>query len=102
MTNSTLYRMKILSGGLIAAMLMSASVWAQDLEMRFRSLKLGLTRDAVVSMLGAPHTETDSSTFSITYERLTWVGPGGRRFVASFIHDRLWRWKSCSASVENC
>jgi hypothetical protein len=88
--------------GLLVLVLASVTAVAQNKETNFESLKLGLTRGSVISMLGAPNSETDSTTFYIKYERLTWIGAGNRQFIASFIQDRLWRWKSCSASVTNC
>jgi hypothetical protein len=75
---------------------------AQDLDLDFRSLKLGLSREAVVNMLGNPVAEIESPTLSIKYRQLLWVDPTGRRYTASFVFDRLFRWKKCSPRVRDC
>lgn len=75
---------------------------APDLELDFNFLRLGLTRRAVIDMLGTPDAQAQSRTLAIKYHKLMWTGPEGKKFVAAFIHDRLWRWKTCSASVADC
>jgi hypothetical protein len=73
-----------------------------DIELDFRFLRAGLTRKAVVEMLGTPGGQTESQTFALKFHKLMWTGPDGRRFVAAFINNRLWRWKTCSVSVADC
>jgi hypothetical protein len=85
----------------VALSVASTTAVGQDLEANFRNMRLGLTREAVIGMLGPPNAEISSTTFNIRYERLTWVGRQ-RRFVASFIQDRMWHWQACSASVADC
>jgi hypothetical protein len=89
------------------AIVLSGVAFAQDngtgdIELDFRFLHLGLTRKAVVNMLGTPNASTDSKTLAISYHKLMWLGPEGKKFVASFVQDRLWRWKVCSATVADC
>jgi hypothetical protein len=73
-----------------------------DIELDFRFLRLGLPRKGVIRMLGTPNAETESETLHIKYHKLTWNTPDGQKFVAAFVHDRLWRWKKCSATVVDC
>jgi hypothetical protein len=71
-------------------------------ELDFRFLRAGLTRKAVVGKLGAPMAQTESQTFALKSHKLMWTGPDGQRFVAAFINNRLWRWKTCSVGVAEC
>jgi hypothetical protein len=73
-----------------------------DIELDFRFLRAGLTRKAVIAMLGIPMAQTESQTFALKSHKLMWTGPDGQRFVAAFINNRLWRWKTCSVSVAEC
>lgn len=75
---------------------------AEDIELDFHFLHLGLSRKAVVNILGTPNASTESETFKISYHKLSWLGPDGKKYIASFFQDRLWRWKRCSASVTDC
>ncbi len=82
--------------------LASTSATAQDLELDFHFLKLGFTRKAVIEMLGEPASQTKSTTLFVEYRRLVWIGPDGEQYVTSFVQNRLWRWKKCSASIKKC
>lgn len=88
----------------IAALLtvISDTTVAQDIALDFHFLKLGLSRKAVVKLLGKPKAETESQTLAIKYRRLTWIDPEGQKYSAAFILDRLFRWKTCSAAVVDC
>lgn len=85
-----------------AVVLIPTSAAAQDLELDFHFLKLGLTRNTVVEMLGPPMAQSKSNTLFIEYRRLIWIGSDGQKYVASFIQNRLWRWKTCTASIMSC
>jgi hypothetical protein len=74
----------------------------EDIELDFHFLHLGLSRKAVVKMFGTPNTSAESKTLMVSYSKLTWLGPDGKTFVAAFVQDRLWRWKTCSATVTDC
>jgi hypothetical protein len=95
-----------ISGLTLAIFLSGAAVGQEpgtrDIELDFRFLRLGLTREAVVSMLGAPSGQVESQTFAIKHHKLMWVTSEGQKFVAAFIQNKLWRWKTCSASVVDC
>lgn len=91
--------MIILAGGAVAE---GEKAPALDIELDFRFLRAGLTRKAVIGMLGTPIAQTESQTFGLKSHKLMWTGPDGQRFVASFINDRLWLWKTCSVSVAQC
>jgi len=86
----------------LAGVAVGQELSTHDIELDFRFLRLGLTRKAVVSMLGAPSGQVESQTFAIKYHKLMWVSPEGRKFVAAFIQNKLWRWKTCSPSVVDC
>lgn len=75
---------------------------AQDIELDFHFLRLGLTRKNVINMLGTPSALAESQTLAIKYQKLMWIGPEGQKYVAAFVHNRLWRWKTCSATVSDC
>jgi hypothetical protein len=94
------------SAVLVSAMFGTASAQdsapTPDIELDFKFLRLGLPRKGVISMLGTPNAQTESQTLHIKYHKLSWNTPDGQKFVAAFIHDRLWRWKKCSATVLNC
>lgn len=92
------------SACLIVVLLLSgtASPQAQDIEVDFHFLKFGLSRKAVISMLGEPEGIAESRTIAIRYYRMTWASQDGARYNAYFFNDRLFRWKKCnsvSASV---
>jgi hypothetical protein len=74
----------------------------EDIGLDFEFLRVGLTRKAVVDRLGAPNAQSKSETLAVTQRKLTWVDPEGQRYVASFLFDRLWRWKKCSATATDC
>ena len=82
--------------------LTSASAEAQDLDIDFHFLKLGLTRKAVTDMLGPPTAQSKSKSLFIEYRRLIWIGPDGQKYTASFVQNRLWRWKNCTPSIKSC
>jgi hypothetical protein len=83
-------------------MSMSSAVIAQNIELDFHFLEVGMKRKAVIAALGTPNTETQSQTLFIKYRRLTWLDPEGRRYSASFVSDRLFGWKICSAGAGDC
>jgi hypothetical protein len=72
---------------------------APDLELDFHFLRPGLTRKAVIKMLGMPIGQTESHTFFVKHQKLMWEDSGGKRFVAAFVQDKLWRWKVCSVNL---
>jgi hypothetical protein len=84
------------------AISISTAAVAQDIELDFHFLRFGLPHKEVVKMLGDPAAEVISRTLAIKQRRLTWVDDEGQKFVASFIEDRLWSWKKCSARVTEC
>jgi len=92
----------------VAALAISRLAFAQDasapkdIELDFRFLAIGDTRQIVLAKLGPPNGEAETTTLAVKQHRLMWVGPGGRKFVASFLFNRLWRSKVCSASVADC
>jgi hypothetical protein len=90
----------LVSGALV--MSMSSAVTAEDIELDFRFLEVGMKRKAVVAILGLPKAETESQTLFVKYRRLTWLGQDGRKYSASFVSDRLFRWKICAGSVGSC
>jgi hypothetical protein len=90
----------LVSGALV--MSMSSAVTAQDIDLDFHFLAVGMKRKAVIAMLGTPNAETQSQTLFIKYRRLTWLNPEGRKYSASFVSDRLFRWKTCSAGPGDC
>lgn len=85
---------------LIVVLLLSgiAAARAQDIELDFHFLKFGLSRKAVISMLGEPEGIVESRTIAIRYYRMTWAGQDGARYNAYFFNDRLFRWKKCNAA----
>jgi hypothetical protein len=89
--------------GAVLASTMGLEIAAQDLEQNFqRKLSIGDRREAVLTLLGAPTFETKSYTISIKHDRMTWISVGGRRFVALFVFDRLYGWKTCSNPANDC
>jgi hypothetical protein len=75
---------------------------APDVELQFRFLKVGLSRKAAIKQLGDPTTSIESRTLSIRYDKLTWLGPDGRKFVAGFVANKLVRWRTCTSNVAEC
>lgn len=75
---------------------------AQDIDLDFHFLKFGLSRKAVVAMLGTPDATAEWRTLAIKHYRLVWLSPEGGRYSASFFNDRLFRWKKCSAGLTDC
>jgi hypothetical protein len=94
------------SGGALAMILVNVTIAKEikvpDVELDFHFLHLGLSRKAVVSLLGKPSAQAESETLTIKYHKLMWVGSDGTNFVAAFVQDRLWRWKTCSVSLTDC
>lgn len=80
----------------------SSAAVAHDVELDFHFLRFGLARKEVIGMLGEPTAEVISRTFAVKRRRLTWVDNEGQKFVASFVQDRLWHWKKCSARIVEC
>lgn len=75
---------------------------AQDIDLDFHFLKFGLSRKAVVALLGTPDATAEWRTLAIKHYRLVWLSPEGGRYSASFLNDRLFRWKKCSAGLADC
>jgi len=86
------------TGGAISQEIKSS----HDIALDFRFLRLGETRKAVIDLLGMPIAQAESRTLNVRYDRLTWIGPQGQKFVASFVFNRLWRWKTCSDTESGC
>jgi hypothetical protein len=75
---------------------------AGDHEIDFRFLKFGQARRAVVEMMGTPDSETRTETLSLRRHRLIWLDDDGRRYVASFLNNRLFYWKTCTPGARGC
>lgn len=96
------HRLKSAACGLLLVVLTSVSSGAQDLELNFEFLKVGDTRKALIDALGAPSAETRSHSLGIEHRRLIWLGSNGKKFTASLVGGRLWRWKRCTGSPIDC
>jgi hypothetical protein len=92
---------------LVLASFLAAGAFAQeapapDLELDFHFLKAGLSRKAVIKMLGVPTGQTESHTLFVKHHKLMWEGSGDKKFIAAFVQDKLWRWKVCSTNLLDC
>ena len=76
------------------------SAEGHDLELDFEFLKPGLERKSVIDLLGPPIIQSKSQSLFVEHRKLTWISPNGTRYTASFVHDRLWRWKKCSTRLK--
>lgn len=93
-----------LSVGLLAVVLVSlawsAALAEPDIELNWNFLKFGMTRAAVVKILGEPSAESKSIVVIVEHRKLFWFAD--RVFVATFVQDRLLHWKRCDRGVARC
>jgi hypothetical protein len=91
----------VIAAALVTATLISEAA-ASDRELDFYFLKFGQRRNAVVEILGPPDAESRAETLSFKHHRLIWLDQDGRKYAASFLNDRLFRWKTCTAQTRGC
>jgi hypothetical protein len=77
------------------------SLLAADLNEKFKQISLGITREAVIALMGAPDAEINANTLGLPHAKLRWNGPQGRSYVVSLIGDRVIITKTCDA-VADC
>jgi hypothetical protein len=74
---------------------------AADLNEKFKQISFGITREAVIALMGAPDAEINTNTLGVPHAKLRWNGPQGRSYVVNLIADRVVVTKMCDA-VADC
>lgn len=72
---------------------------AEDTDTKFIRISMGLTRDAVLAILGHPDAETSSTVLGVPYARLRW-NVSARAYVVVFIADRVVETKQCTGTAD--
>ena len=96
--------MKSLASAVISALLMCGTcvtLMAADLNEKFKQISFGITREAVIALMGAPDAEINSNTLGVPHAKLRWNGPQGRSYVVNLLADRVVVTKTCDA-VADC
>lgn len=83
----------------VATWMTCAVASAQDTDTKFIRISMGLTRDAVLAILGHPDGEMNSTVLGVPYARLRW-NASARSYVVVFIVDRVVETKQCAGTAD--
>ena len=75
-------------------------ILAADLNEKFKQISLGMTREAVIALMGAPDAEVNANTLGIPHAKLRWNGPQGRSYVVNLVGDLVIITKTCDAIAD--
>ena len=92
---------RFIAGAVLAAAFCSSCsvAGAQDIDAKFTRISMGLTRDAVLAILGHPDAETNSTMLGVPYARLRW-NAAARSYVVVFVVDRVVETKQCAGTAD--